>query len=72
MQLSVERDLLRFAQLFSQILRLEEQTLDLSIVISVLVKCQQEIENNKHKIANPGPKDVPQMIAVSCVVESTS
>ncbi|XP_039954038.1 protein fem-1 homolog B isoform X1 [Bactrocera tryoni] len=60
---SVERDLLRFAQLFSQILRLEKQTLDLSLVLSVLVKCQQEIENNKYKIAHPGPKDVPQMLA---------
>lgn len=61
----VERDLLRFAQLFSQILRMEDVQLDLSQVLSVLVKCQQEIERNKLKIANPGPKDVPQMIAVS-------
>lgn len=60
----MERDLLRFAQLFSQILRLEEQTLDLSIVLSVLVKCQQELQNNKYKIANPGPKDVPQLLMV--------
>ncbi|XP_065367097.1 protein fem-1 homolog B isoform X1 [Calliphora vicina] len=61
--ISVERDLLRFAQLFSQILRIEDVQLDLSHVLSVLVKCQQEIERNKYKIANPGPKDVPQMIA---------
>ncbi|XP_037813590.1 protein fem-1 homolog B isoform X2 [Lucilia sericata] len=60
---SVERDLLRFAQLFSQILRIEDVQLDLSQVLSVLVKCQLEIERNKYKIGNPGPKDVPQMIA---------
>lgn len=63
--ISVERDLLRFAQLFSQILRMEDVRLDLSQVLSVLVKCQQEIERNKYKISHPGPKDVPQMIAVS-------
>lgn len=63
--ISVERDLLRFAQLFSQILRMEDVLLDLSQVLSVLVKCQKEIEQNKFKITNPGPKDVPQMIAVS-------
>uniref|UniRef100_A0A1B0F9D1 Uncharacterized protein n=1 Tax=Glossina morsitans morsitans TaxID=37546 RepID=A0A1B0F9D1_GLOMM len=60
---SVERDLLRFAQLFSQILRLENENLNLDQVLSVLVKCQQEIERNNEKINNPGPKDVPQMIA---------
>lgn len=61
----MERDLLRFAQLFSQILRLENENLNLDQVLSVLVKCQQEIERNNEKINNPGPKDVPQMIAVS-------
>lgn len=61
---SVERDLLRFAQLFSQILRMEDRHLDLSQVLSVLVKCQQEIERNKYRIIHPGPKDIPQMIAV--------
>uniref|UniRef100_A0A1A9WWI7 Protein fem-1 homolog B n=1 Tax=Glossina brevipalpis TaxID=37001 RepID=A0A1A9WWI7_9MUSC len=59
----VERDLLRFAQLFSQIIRLENENLSLDQVLSVLVKCQQEIERNNKKINNPGPKDVPQMIA---------
>lgn len=63
--ISVDRDLLRFAQLFSQILRMEDVLLDLSKVLSVLVKCQQEIERNKYKISNPGPKDIPQMISVS-------
>ncbi|TMW41423.1 hypothetical protein DOY81_013499, partial [Sarcophaga bullata] len=60
---SVERDLLRFAQLFSQILRMENVQLDLAQVLSVLVKCQQEIERNKYKIKHPGPKDLPPLIA---------
>ncbi|XP_075165700.1 protein fem-1 homolog B isoform X2 [Haematobia irritans] len=60
---SVDRDLLRFAQLFSQILRMENVHLDLSEVLSVLVKCQQEIERNKYKMNNPGPKDIPQIIS---------
>ncbi|XP_013111702.1 protein fem-1 homolog B isoform X2 [Stomoxys calcitrans] len=61
--ISVDRDLLRFAQLFSQILRMENVRLDLSEVLSILVKCQQEIERNKYRILHPGPKDVPQMIS---------
>uniref|UniRef100_A0A1I8MKC2 Protein fem-1 homolog B n=1 Tax=Musca domestica TaxID=7370 RepID=A0A1I8MKC2_MUSDO len=60
--ISVDRDLLRFAQLFSQILRMEDVRLDLGQVLSVLVKCQQEIERNKYRMCHPGPKDVPQMI----------
>ncbi|XP_037950810.1 protein fem-1 homolog B isoform X2 [Teleopsis dalmanni] len=60
--ISVERDLLRFAQLFSQMLRIDRAIIDLSTVLSVLVKCQQEIENNKYKIAHPGPKDLPQLL----------
>ena len=63
--ISVERDLLRFAQLFSQILRMEDVQLDLAQVLSVLVKCQQEIERNKYKIKHPGPKDLPPLIMVS-------
>ncbi|XP_055839238.1 protein fem-1 homolog B [Episyrphus balteatus] len=60
--LSVERDLLRFAQLFSQMVRLE-QNLDICVAISVLSKCQQEIANNQRKMANPGPKDsVPRIL----------
>lgn len=55
--LSVEKDLMRFAQLFSQMVRLE-QHLDISVAISVLSKCEREIENNKRKIAHPGPKDI--------------
>ncbi|XP_073813776.1 protein fem-1 homolog B isoform X2 [Musca autumnalis] len=61
--ISVDRDLLRFAQLFSQILRMENVNLDLGQVLSVLVKCQQEIERNKCRMYHPGPKDVPQMIS---------
>ncbi|KAM7345903.1 protein fem-1 homolog B isoform 1-T4 [Cochliomyia hominivorax] len=61
--ISVKSDLLRLAQLFSQILRMEDVHLDLSQVLSVLSKCQLEIERNKYKIANPGPKDIPQIIA---------
>ncbi|XP_055916595.1 protein fem-1 homolog B [Eupeodes corollae] len=60
--LSVERDLMRFAQLFSQMVRLE-QNLDICVAISVLSKCQREIDNNKRKITNPGPKDSVPRIA---------
>ncbi|KAM7344446.1 protein fem-1 homolog B-like [Cochliomyia hominivorax] len=60
--ISIQADLLRFTQFFSQILRMENIRLDLSQVLSVLVKCQQEIERNKCKIINPGPKDIPEMI----------
>lgn len=58
---SVEKDLMRFAQLFSQMIRLEKN-LDMSVVISVLSKCEREISNNKRKITNPGPKDIVSRI----------
>ncbi|XP_030560606.1 protein fem-1 homolog B isoform X1 [Drosophila novamexicana] len=52
---SVDRDLLRFAQLFAQILRVENHRLTLDNVLPVLIKCQQEIDNNKLKMLNDKP-----------------
>lgn len=55
LQVSVDRDLLRFAQLFAQILRVENHRLTLDNVLPVLIKCQQEIDNNKLKMLNDKP-----------------
>ncbi|KAH8372821.1 hypothetical protein KR009_005386 [Drosophila setifemur] len=52
---SVDRDLLRFAQLFAQILRVDNHNLTLDHVLPVLAKCQEEIENNMIKIRNAKP-----------------
>ncbi|XP_044571295.1 protein fem-1 homolog B isoform X1 [Drosophila ananassae] len=52
---SVDRDLLRFAQLFAQILRVENHTLTLDHVLPVLAKCQQEIQNNKLNMSEAKP-----------------
>ncbi|KAH8261387.1 hypothetical protein KR044_008115 [Drosophila immigrans] len=59
---SVERDLLRFAQLFAQILRGENHRLTLDQVLPVLTKCQQEIENNKHKMLNTKPNTCASLL----------
>lgn len=50
------KDLLRFAQVFSQMLHVG---LDVSFkhVTMVLEACAVELQRNKDKIANPGPKD---------------
>ncbi|XP_033155051.1 protein fem-1 homolog B isoform X1 [Drosophila mauritiana] len=58
---SVDRDLLRFAQLFAQILRVENHNLTLDHVLPVLAKCQQEIENNKFKIKEAKPNACPSL-----------
>lgn len=54
--LSVQRDLLRFAQVFSQMIHVGV-TLRLNNVLSVLTYCIKELEINQGKFANPGPKD---------------
>lgn len=61
-QLSVDRDLLRFAQLFAQILRVENHRLTLDDVLPVLVKCQQEIESNKRKMLNTKPNTCASLL----------
>uniref|UniRef100_A0A1B6ET95 Protein fem-1 homolog B n=2 Tax=Proconiini TaxID=565685 RepID=A0A1B6ET95_9HEMI len=53
---SVVKDLLRFAQVFSQMIHVGVD-LTFSHVESVLAAAVLELERNKEKIANPGPKD---------------
>lgn len=54
--LSVQRDLLRFAQVFSQMINVGVP-LRLPNVLSVLSYCTKELEINVEKFKNPGPKD---------------
>lgn len=62
MLLTVSKDLLRFAQVFSQVLHVG---LDLSfeLVEEVLNATVLELERNQAKLANPGPKDDLEVIA---------
>ncbi|XP_034241275.1 protein fem-1 homolog B isoform X2 [Thrips palmi] len=53
---SVVKDLLRFAQVFSQMIHVGAP-LSYSQVKSAMISALKEIESNKTKIANPGPKD---------------
>jgi Fem-1 homolog b len=55
-QISVQRDLLRFAQLFSQMINVDTE-IKLSYVVQVLKSTIIELERNQEKIINPGPKD---------------
>lgn len=55
-ELSVQRDLLRFAQVFSQMINVDVP-LRLPNVLSVLSYCIKELEINVAKFKNPGPKD---------------
>ncbi|XP_022228162.1 protein fem-1 homolog B isoform X1 [Drosophila obscura] len=59
---SVDRDLLRFAQFFAQILRADNHRLTLDHVLPVLTKCQQEIENNKFKIRQAKPNTCASLL----------
>ncbi|XP_055538273.1 protein fem-1 homolog B isoform X2 [Wyeomyia smithii] len=59
---SIQRDLLRFAQLFSQMLSINV-TLRFSNVVDVLSACVSELALNQLKLADPGPKDIPEVIA---------
>lgn len=61
---SVVKDLLRFAQVFSQMLHVGVE-LAYTHVVMVLRAAIIELERNKSKIANPGPKDDPDTIMVS-------
>lgn len=61
-QISVVKDLLRFAQVFSQMIHVGVD-LQLTQVINVLEASVIELKRNKDKIKNPGPKDdVDQII----------
>lgn len=53
---SVVKDLLRFAQVFSQMIHVGVD-LHYPEIESVMIAALKELENNKHKIADPGPKD---------------
>ncbi|XP_058836327.1 protein fem-1 homolog B isoform X4 [Topomyia yanbarensis] len=59
---SIQRDLLRFAQLFSQMLSINV-VLRFSNVVDVLTACVAELAINQLKLANPGPKDLVEVIA---------
>lgn len=59
--LSIQRDLLRFAQLFSQMLSINV-SLRLKNVIDVLAACVGELERNQLKLASPDSKDVTDVI----------
>lgn len=60
-QISVQRDLLRFAQLFSQMIHVETQ-LKINSVTDVLNATIIELERNKSRMINPGPKDDVEII----------
>ncbi|XP_058464407.1 protein fem-1 homolog B isoform X1 [Malaya genurostris] len=59
---SIQRDLLRFAQLFSQMLSINVD-LRFPNVVDVLAACVEELATNQLKLANPGPKDVVEVIS---------
>lgn len=60
--LSVQRDLLRFAQLFSQMLSINV-TLRFANVVDVLKACVDELALNQCKMISPGEKDLLEVIA---------
>jgi Fem-1 family protein b len=55
--ISVQRDLLRFAQLFSQMIHVDTVDLRFGNVLLVLEATVLEMERNEQKMENPGPKD---------------
>merc|ERR1719509_422244 len=60
-RLPVTKDLLRFAQVFSQMLKVGLEV-DIQTVKEVLNATVIEIERNQKKIANPGIKDDPESL----------
>lgn len=60
--ISVQRDLLRFAQLFSQMIHVDTVDLRVGNVVKVLKSTIFELERNKEKMLNPGPKDDVEVI----------
>uniref|UniRef100_A0A182ILM6 Protein fem-1 homolog B n=1 Tax=Anopheles atroparvus TaxID=41427 RepID=A0A182ILM6_ANOAO len=59
--LSVQRDLLRFVQLFSQEFSINVQ-MHFEGVLAVLGACVDELRYNQQKLTNPGPRDDPDAI----------
>merc|ERR1719153_1502384 len=60
-RLPVTKDLLRFAQVFSQMIKVGLEV-EVGGVESVLSATVVEIERNQGRIANPGPKDDPETL----------
>lgn len=60
---SVVQDLLRFAQVFSQMLHIGDK-LRYEHVAAVLSAAIEELENGKGRLAKPGPKDDPDTVMV--------
>ncbi|KAL1502206.1 hypothetical protein ABEB36_007382 [Hypothenemus hampei] len=63
--ISVVKDLLRFAQVFSQMLHVGVQV-TYGQVIEVLAAAIIELERNKEKLAKPDPKEQPETVMVIC------
>ncbi|CAH0550336.1 unnamed protein product [Brassicogethes aeneus] len=63
---SVVKDLLRFAQVFSQMLHVGVQV-TYAQVVEVLSAAILELERNKEKLSNPGPKDDKETVLVICL-----
>jgi len=59
--ITVQRDLLRFAQLFSQMVQVDT-SLRIENVLEVLDATITELDRNKEKFVNPGPKDDREII----------
>lgn len=59
--ISVQRDLLRFAQLFSQMIHVETE-LKINYVMDVIESTIFELERNKERMIKPGPKDDPEIV----------
>lgn len=64
---SIVKDLLRFAQVFSQMLHVGVEVTYRNVV-QVLSAAILELERNKAKLANPGPKDDPDTIMVGLLL----
>lgn len=60
--ISVQRDLLRFAQLFSQMIFVDTVELRVGNVLQVLQSTIVELQRNEDKMENPGPKDDVELI----------
>merc|ERR1711860_85660 len=58
----VNRDLLRFAQVFSQILQIGGIPLKFEDIFEVIQACVVEFDFIRKKLANPGPKDDPEVL----------
>jgi Fem-1 family protein b len=60
-KISVQRDLLRFAQLFSQMIHVDTE-IKITSVMDVLNSAITELHRNQGKLVNPGPKDDLEII----------